>query len=75
MARVVVVVDRIPDLAWLCVSIHEGGEMVGTHLGRRCRVGDGGGRRMTWCGGKAISNWIVTQVTAVIISHTSLNQV
>ena len=55
-------------------EIHEGGKMVGTHPGRRRQVGDGGGRGTTWGGGgKAVSNWIITQVTTVILSHTSLN--
>ena len=42
---VILVVDLVPDLAWLCMSIHEGGEGAGTHRGRRCQVRDGGGSR------------------------------
>jgi hypothetical protein len=45
MSGLVVLVDLIPNPAWLRVSIRGAGEMDGTHLGWHCGVGDRGGAR------------------------------
>jgi len=47
----------------------KGGDLITQLVGDVAVEVDGGGGN-----GKVIWNWIVTQVTRVIISHTSLNQ-